>query len=68
MHLKARVALDPRGQAVVEVLPGQESFRIRPLLDANAWAVVPADIDVLEAGAAIDVFGRGHLEPLSLES
>lgn len=68
MHLKARVALDARGQARVHMLGGQESFRIRPLLDANAWAVVLADADSLEAGAGIDVFSRGHLEPLSLET
>lgn len=68
MHLKARVALDPDGMARVHVLGGQESFRIRPLLDANAWAVVPADVDALDAGAAVHVVPRGHLEPLGLEA
>lgn len=68
MHLKARVALDSDGRARVQVLGGQESFRIRPLLDANAWAVVPADVDALEAGDSILVVGRGHLEPVFLEA
>jgi molybdopterin molybdotransferase len=66
MHLKARVALDGFGRACVEVLGGQESFRIRPLRDANAWAVVPADVDSLEAGHFVEVASRGHLEPLSV--
>ena len=46
----------------MEVLDGQESYRIRPLSDANAWAVVPADVDALPAGALVDVQGLGHLE------
>ena len=45
MHLKARIVLDAEARACVEILGGQESFRIRPLLEANAWAVVPSDVD-----------------------
>ena len=66
MHLKARVVLDADARACVEILGGQESFRIRPLLDANAWAVVPADVDTLPAGERVRVVGRGHLEPIGL--
>lgn len=66
MHLKARVALDETGRAVVHVLGGQESFRIKPLLHANAWAVVPAAVDRLEAGEPVEVFSRGHLDALEL--
>ena len=66
MHLKARVVLDAGARACVEILAGQESFRIRPLLEANAWAVVPADVDTLPAGARVRVVSRGHLEPLGL--
>lgn len=68
MHLKARVAADDEGVARVHPLNGQESFRIRPLLDANAWAVVPADTEALEAGDFVHVVPRGHLEPLGLEA
>jgi molybdopterin molybdotransferase len=68
MHLKARVVVDPDGVVRVHVMEGQESFRIRPLLDANAWAVVPAEVDVLEAGALVRVYGRGHLQPVALEA
>ena len=66
MHLKARIVIDGDARACVEVLGGQESFRIRPLLGANAWAVVPADVDALAAGARVRVASRGHLEPLVL--
>jgi molybdopterin molybdotransferase len=61
-HLKSRLHVNNEGRLVVEVLEGQESYRIRPLADANAWAVVPADVDALPAGALVDVYGMGHLE------
>lgn len=68
VHLKARVELDADHRARVRILDGQESFRIRPLLDANAWAVVPAEVESLAAGALVEVAGRGHLEPIPLEA
>jgi molybdopterin molybdotransferase len=67
VHMKARVGVDADGHAHVHLLGGQESFRILPLIDANAWAVIPADIDTLDAGALVEVAGRGHLEPVPLE-
>lgn len=68
-HLKSRLHVDAQGRLGVEVLEGQESYRIRPLASANAWAVVPAEIDALPAGALVDVYGMGHLEfPLPCRS
>ncbi|GGA46332.1 gephyrin-like molybdotransferase Glp [Dyella nitratireducens] len=61
-HLKSRLHVDAQGRLGVEVLDGQESYRIRPLAGANAWAVVPAEVDALPAGALVDVYGVGHLE------
>lgn len=66
MHLKARVQIAQDGRLQVAVLGGQESFRIRPLLDANAWAVVEAEHDALAAGTPVAVYSRGHLEPLEV--
>lgn len=67
-HLKSRLHIDAQGRLAVEVLEGQESYRIRPLSDANAWAIVPADVDALPAGALVDLYGVGHLEfPLPCE-
>jgi molybdopterin molybdotransferase len=68
-HLKSRLRIDAQGRLAVEVLDGQESYRIRPLAEANAWSVVPAEIDALLPGAYVDVYGPGHLEfPLPCES
>jgi molybdopterin molybdotransferase len=61
-HLKARVALDAQGHLSVQVLEGQESYRIRPLAEANAWAVVPVEATELPAGTLVEVRGLGHLE------
>lgn len=49
----ARVAAD--ATLTVEVLPGQESFRIGPLLQANCWAVVPEGREAVERGEVIQV-------------
>ena len=68
-HLKSRLRIDGEGRLAIEVLDGQESYRIRPLADANAWAVVPADVDALAAGHLVDVYGPSHLEfPIPRES
>lgn len=61
-HLKSRVETDAQGRLAVEVLSGQESYRIGAFAQANAWTVIPADVDVLPAGAMVDVVGLGHLE------
>lgn len=54
---KARVVVDGNGQLQVQLLAGQESFRIKPLLAANAWAVLDEDVTELPAGALVEVRG-----------
>lgn len=61
-YLKSRVAPDTEGRLAAAVLPGQQSYRIRPLADANAWVVAPLDATELAAGTLVDVYGLGHLE------
>jgi molybdopterin molybdotransferase len=69
LHLKSRLRLDDHGQLSVEVLDGQESYRIHPLAETDVWAIVPAEIDELPAGALVDVYGLSHLTcPLPRES
>lgn len=60
-HLKARIHLCAQGRLEVEVLPGQESFRLAPLLAANAWIVVDPPDRALDAGTLVDVHGPSHL-------
>jgi len=65
-HLKGCVELaGDRLQA--RVLAGQESFKVLPLLQANAWIVVPPEVMALEAGDMVDVYTPGHLEALQID-
>ena len=38
---KARLSIDANGQAQVSLLQGQESFRIKPFVQANVWVQLP---------------------------
>lgn len=60
LHQKARVVLGHDARLGVELLPGQESFKTRPLLAANAWAALPEDLAELPPGTLIDVLPPGH--------
>ncbi len=61
-HLKARVGIDAAGQLAATILPGQQSYRIRPYADANAWVVVPLGSEQLATGTLVEARGMGHLE------
>ncbi|HAR42943.1 MAG TPA: molybdopterin molybdenumtransferase MoeA, partial [Bdellovibrionales bacterium] len=50
---KARVLVDSQGQLGVSILQGQASFRVGPLAEANAWAVLPSAAQELQKGAMI---------------
>ncbi len=54
---KACVQIDADARLSVRLLQGQESFRILPLLLANAWAVLAEDARYLPAGTLIEVHG-----------
>jgi molybdopterin molybdotransferase len=55
---KAIASSDSNGQLEVELLPGQESFKISPLMTANSWLVAEEGQDSLAAG------DRVHIAPL----
>lgn len=61
-HLKSRLKRDERGGLLAVVLDGQQSYRIRPFAEANAWVVTSPDTTRLAPGALVDVYGPGHLE------
>lgn len=52
---KARATVNARGQLTVRLLPGQESFKISPLLGANCWLLVPPQREPVPAGAPLDI-------------
>ncbi len=50
---KACVEVDASGRRILRMLPGQESFRIAPLLKANCWAIVPEGEAAIPAGSVL---------------
>jgi len=52
---KANARTDKDGKLVAEILPGQESFKISPLMKANCWAMVEADTNELAAGNIVKI-------------
>ena len=61
---KARTERDDSGQLQVEILPGQESFKISPLMRANCWAIAEADSTELASGTPLRVAPLAQAEIL----
>ncbi len=52
---KAHARIGKTGQLEVEILKGQESFRILPLTRANCWAIISEGVDDAPAGTRVSV-------------
>jgi molybdopterin molybdotransferase len=52
---KAQVEVNDDGQLQTRLLPGQESFKINPLVKSNGWAIIPEDVETVAAGDLIEV-------------
>jgi len=57
MLQKALLQCDDQGRLSATVMKGQESFRIRPLLQSNAWAVLPEQGASMPAGTLVELYG-----------
>jgi molybdopterin biosynthesis enzyme len=47
--------LASKGWLEAEVLPGQESFNISPLMTANCWLIADEEADELTAGSLVKI-------------
>jgi molybdopterin molybdotransferase len=54
--LKAALEFDERGAPAAVVLPGQESFRIKPMLQASGWIASDEASPRMEAGQMVDFY------------
>lgn len=54
---KARLWTDDSGQCRVRLLDGQESFKIRPMLEMNCWAILDEEREYAAAGDTIPTAG-----------
>ena len=55
--LKANIISTRNGNLQVEILKGQESFKIKPLVKSNVWAVLKSGKSSYRRGELIDCFG-----------
>ena len=53
---KSHVSVTTGGRLQLEILHGQESFKIHPMLRANCWASFAEDQDGTEIGAAVQIY------------
>ncbi|MDA9653308.1 molybdopterin molybdotransferase MoeA [Candidatus Pelagibacter sp.] len=58
--IKSRLSTTLKGKIEVELLPGQESFRINSFVRSNIWAVLPYGKIKFKKGQIIDCFLSNH--------
>ena len=54
--IKSKITTTKNGKVNVELLPGQESFRIHSFVRSNIWAVLPNGQSKFKKGQIIDCF------------
>ena len=54
--LKSKVVINKKGALEVDVLKGQESFRIKSFTKANAWALFRSGKSAFKKGELIECF------------
>ena len=54
--IKSKLNTTQNGKLEVELLPGQESFRINPFVRSNIWTVLPQGQSKFKKGEIIDCF------------
>ena len=54
--VKSKVNTTKNGKAHVEILKGQESFRIRSFVKSNAWVMLPSGKSRFKKGDVVDCF------------
>jgi molybdopterin molybdotransferase len=54
--VKSKLSTTKNGKIVVEILKGQESFRIRSFIKSNIWALLPAGKTRFKKGEIVDCF------------
>ena len=57
---KSKLNTTKNGKIEVEILKGQESFRIKSFVKSNIWALIPAGKSKFKRGEIIDCFFPNH--------
>ena len=57
---KSKLSTTKNGKIVVEILKGQESFRIKSFIKSNIWTLLPAGKVKFKKGEIVDCFFPNH--------
>ena len=57
---KSKLSTTKNGKIEVEVLKGQESFRIKSFVKSNIWALLPAGKSKFKKGEVVDCYFANH--------
>jgi molybdopterin molybdotransferase len=57
---KSKLSTTKNGRIEVEILKGQESFRIKSFVKSNIWALLPAGKSKFKKGEIVDCFLPNH--------
>ena len=63
---KSKLNTTKNGKLEVEILKGQESFRIRSFVKSNIWALLPAGKNRFKKGEIVDCFFHNHSNSILL--
>ena len=57
---KSKLSTTKNGKILVEILKGQESFRIKSFVNSNIWTLLPAGKSKFKKGETVDCFFPNH--------
>ena len=57
---KSRLNTTKNGKIEIEILQGQESFRIKSFIKSNIWSLLPAGKSKFKRGEIVDCFFPNH--------
>ena len=57
---KSKLTTTKDGKIEVEILNGQESFRVKSFIKSNIWALLPAGKSKFRKGEIVDCFFPNH--------
>ena len=58
--VKSKLSTTKNGKLEVEILEGQESFRIKSFVNSNIWVLLPSGKSKFNKGETVDCFFPNH--------
>ena len=62
--IKSRISTTKNGKIEVDLLPGQESFRINSFIKSNMWTILPEGKSKFLKGQIVDCFFPNHINKI----